>query len=464
MENKDMEILHSKKEMASYGFGKFVNEFLNMAFGALVFFYYETELGLDVWLTAFGYIIFALWNAFNDPILGYLTDRPFKFTKKWGRRFPWVFIGGVPWILSYILLFTPPDVDPKQGAWILFAWLVFSTCLYDTFASLFNVSFYGLFPDKFREDKERRTAAGISTLVGTFGVALGGILPPLFIVFGDRSSYALQSGIVVITCIIALALTIPGCREDQYRIDCYLEKCEEGFDKVPFFSNVKSCLKQKNFLAYLSQWIFYRALVVMIIGSIPYLVRFVLKMEASAVTLIMIGFLLGSFCSIPIWTTIAHKTDNDRKTFILAAFLMTVLLIPLIFIVDYVLVIIFVAIWGFSLGGYWLMQDPVLSEIIDESVILTGRREEGIYNGVVNFFGRLALVIQAVCFAIVHTLTGFVEGAPSQTATAQLGIQIHFALLPMIFMLFATLILWKWYNLTPEKVAENKTKLAEMGL
>jgi hypothetical protein len=34
----------------------------------------------------------------------------------------------------------------------------------------------------------------------------------------------------------------------------------------------------------------------------------------------------------------------------------------------------------------------------------------------------------------------------------------------MVFMLIATVILWKWYDLTPQKVAENKAKLAEMGL
>ena len=112
MDNEDIEIVHSKKSMASYGFGKFVNEFLNMAFGAFVFFYYEAEIGLSVWLAAFGYIIFAIWNAVNDPLIGYLVDRPFNFTKKWGRRFPWVLIGGVPWIFCYLLLFTPPAVDP----------------------------------------------------------------------------------------------------------------------------------------------------------------------------------------------------------------------------------------------------------------------------------------------------------------------------------------------------------------
>lgn len=462
MEN--IEITHSKKNMASYGFGKLIWELLNMAFGAYVFFYYEAELGLDVWLIAFGFILYAIWNAINDPLIGWLIDRPFKFTKKWGRRFPWVLIGGIPWIFCYILLFMPPDVDPKEGAWILFAWLVITTCLYDTFASIFNVNFYAIFPDKFRSDSERRDAAGISTLVGTFGVVLGAVVPPLFIVFGDRSTYAMQAGVITIIGLIVLGLSIPGIREDQVRIDCYLEKCEESFEKESFFKTLKYSLKQRNFMAYIIAFVFYSTMVTMMIASIPFLVRFIFKMEAGAITMIMVGFLLGSFCSIPIWIKIAQKTNNDRKTIIITAFFMAVTLIPMIFLRNYFLFIISVMIWGIGLGGFWAMQSPVLSNAIDESVINTGKREEGIYYGIQAFFARMSFVIQAISFAIVHTLTGFVEGADTQSELALWGIHIHMALLPMIFMFIGSFILWKFYDLTPEKVKINKEKLAELGL
>jgi len=466
MSTEEIDITHSKFSMASYGFGKFVWEFINMAFGAFVYFYYESELGLATWLTAFGYIIFAVWNAVNDPFIGWLIDRPFKFTKKWGRRFPFVFAGGIPWIISYVLLFIPPDVDPVSGMWILFAWLVVTTCLYDTFASIFNVSFYSIFPDKFRAVDERRKAAGISTLVGTFGVALGAIVPPLFIVFGDRSTYAMQSGVVLIIALIALALAIPGAREDQVRIDCYLEKCEEGEEKASFFKTLKKCLKQKNFVAFIFAYIFYRALVMMIVASLPYMVRFIFEMEASSLTLIMGAFLIGSFVSIPIWIKISQKTNDNRKTFMYAAFLMTILTGILFFIQDYYLMVLLVLFWGMGLGGFWVMIDPTFGDVIDESVITTGKREEGIYIGIQTFFSRMAMIVQAVCFAIVHILTGFVEGGGpgDQPESALLGIRIHFALLPMIFIFMAGFILWKFYKLTPEKVAINKEKLAELGL
>ena len=98
-------------------------------------------------------------------------------------------------------------------------------------------------------------------------------------------------------------------------------------------------------------------------------------MEAGAITMIMVGFLLGSFCSIHIWIKIAQKTNNDRKTIIITAFFMAVTLIPMIFLRNYFLFIISVAIWGIGLGGFWAMQSPVLSNAIDESVINTGKRE-----------------------------------------------------------------------------------------
>jgi len=352
---KEIEILHSKKNMASYGFGKFFDEFLKVAFGTLVFFYYESELGLNVWITALGYVIFAIWNAFNDPFLGYLIDRPFRFTKKWGRRFPWVFIGGIPWLFSYYLIFNPPLVDPQKGAWILFAWLVFTTCLFDTCASIYNVSFYSIFPDKFRSDNERRKASGVSTLVGTLGVTLGAIIPPFFIIFGNLQSYTIQAGAVIIACILALALAIPGCREDQYRVDRFLIKYEKGMKRESFFKTLKTSLKQKNFVVFIVMYVFYQSMTSLLGASIPFLIRYVYRMEASSVALVMAGFLLGSFISIPLWMFIAQKTNNNRKTIFSAAVVITIFTAPLFFIEDYFVLIIATALWGIGLGGFWVM-------------------------------------------------------------------------------------------------------------
>ena len=66
MENNKVGNVHSKKIMISYNFGSLSREFIAMAFNILVFFYYEVEIGLNVWLIALGLVLFAIYNAIND--------------------------------------------------------------------------------------------------------------------------------------------------------------------------------------------------------------------------------------------------------------------------------------------------------------------------------------------------------------------------------------------------------------
>lgn len=457
-------IKHSKANMASYGFAKALSQFIGLAFTAFGFYYYESEIGLNVLLVGLGYILYAIYNAINDPLVGYLSDRPFRFTKRWGRRFPWIMFGGVGWIVSYVLIFTPPNVDPESGAWILLAWLVFASCLFDTFASLFFVNFNSLFPDKFRSVEERRTANAIATPIGLVGTALAVTLPPYFITFGDLRTYIIQAGVVLIIGFIILILSIPGCREDQETIDRYLTAHDNETERESFFSSMKIALKQKSFVAFIITYVLYQSLVDCVQVSVPYVVRFILEMPASAIILISVGFLIGSVLSIPFWIKIANKTNDNRKTILIAFIFLALSAAPLIFITSYIGIVIGMTIMGIGIGGTWVMLAIVLGDVIDESIVRTGKREEGIYSGFQQFFGRLAILIQAITFVVVHTFTGFDEGASTQSPQAVIGIHLHFALLPMIYMFIGCIIFWKFYDITPEKAKLNQEKLRELGL
>ncbi|MFX0187648.1 MAG: MFS transporter [Candidatus Hodarchaeota archaeon] len=465
MSNK--KILHSKKNMASYGFGSMSREFVQMAFNVLVFFYYEVEIGLNVWLIGLALIIFAVYNAINDPLIGYLTNRPFKFTKKWGRRFPWLLLGGIPLGFCYFLIFTPPSIDPIGGAWIIFAWLLFTTCLFDTFHSLFFVNFQSLFPDKFSSIKERRTASGIFISLGIIGVTLGAILPPLFYDFKDLQSYMFQGLIVMAIAILMMLLAIPGFREDREMIDLYLTSYEKQAKRESFLKSTKLGFKQKSFVAYMILYTLYWVIINSLQASLPYVVRFAVEpqyQEARFTTFIMAGLLIGTIISLPIWVKIAQKTNDNGKVMLISATLLGVFVFPLIFINSYWFLVIAILVWGIALGGFWAMIFPVFSDVIDESIVKYKKREEGTYIGIQQFFGRLGLIIQVLSFAIVHELTGFVEGADKQTPLAIWGIHLHAALIPMICIFIGALIFWMLYDLNPKKVSENRHKIKEMGL
>ena len=464
MNENEIEEIHSKWNILSFGCGSLSREFISIAFNVIVFFYYEVEIGLNVWLIAASLTIFVIYNAINDPIIGYLTNRPFKFTKRLGRRKLWILLGGIPLGFCYFLIFTPPSIDPIADSWIIFTWLVFTTCLFDTAHSLFWVNFQSLFPDKFRSAKERRTVTGVQIVLGIFGVAFGSIIPPLIYHYGDLGSYIIQGIVVIIYGLVTMLLAIPGLREDQESVDRYLRTFDENEQRISFIRTMKTAFKQKSFLGSVFFYTMYNAAVSSMTSSIPYLVFNILGMLSGATTLIMAGLLVGQLISIPLWVKLSHKLNDNRKIMIIGAIIMAVFMIPLIFLESYVIIIVIVIFWGIGQGAYWLMIFPVFSEVIDESVVRTKKREEGTYIGIQQFFGRLGLIIQILSFAIVHEITGFIEGVDTQSSLAIWGIHIHLALIPLICIIIGTLVFWKLFDLTPERIAENQLVIKELQL
>lgn len=465
-ENEQIEITHGKGTIISYGIGSMSREFLLMAFNTFVFFYYEVEVGLNVWYIGTGLIIFAIYNAMNDPLVGYLTNRPFKFTKKWGRRFPWIMLGGLPMGFCYYLIFTPPTVDPQStsGALILFGWFVFVTCLFDTFHTIFFVNWQSLFPDKFRSVSERRTSTAWNIILGVIGLALGAMIPPLLVTFGDLQSYVIQGIAVFAFGLITMILAIPGYREDQVTIDRYIESYVKEAKRISFITELKLVFKQKSFVAFIVMYMMYQTLVVSMTASLPYVVRFILKMPAQATTLMMAALLIGVMVSTPFWIKYAQKTNDNRKVMLISSILLGIFLIPMLFIRTYELMLINLIVWGIALGGYWAMIFPVISDVIDESVVRNEERKEGTLTGIQQFFGRLGIIIQAMSFALAHSLTGFVEGADTQSESAIWGIHVHLALVPMICILFGAVVFWKFYDLKPDKISENQLRIKQLKL
>ena len=461
------EILHSNRNIYSYGLGEFIMQIFSIAFGAYVFYFYEVEVGLDSWLVAFGFIIYAIWNAVNDPLVGFICDRPFFFTRKWGRRFPWIVSAIFPSILTYVLLFAPPDVDPKEGQWILFAWLVFATCLFDTCFSFVLVNSAALFADKFRNEDERRKVSGINMTLGYIGIAFGAIVPPLIINYGVRESFISQAWVLVAVALIAALFMIPGMQEDDETIERYLKACEdlkEKKEKTSFFGTFISAFKRKNFTVFVILFLGYGVLRICLLASMQYGIRYILKMPAAAASLIMAAFLLGSLISIPIWVWWARKMNNNRRLMIIAAIMSSIFALPMIFLDSFLGWIIILFLWGIGIAGMFIIRAVVFADVIDESVIETGKRNEGMYNGFYVFINRLSIVFQAIIFAVVHELTGFVEGAETQSESAIWGIRLTMSVIPVFFLLVSTLIFWKFYDITPEKSNDIKAKLKQLNL
>lgn len=77
----------------------------SQAFSSYYSFFYVEKLGLGIGLATLARTIFLVWDAVNNPLFGHWSDRTHT---RLGRRRPWVF-GAMPlFMLTFIMVFSPP--------------------------------------------------------------------------------------------------------------------------------------------------------------------------------------------------------------------------------------------------------------------------------------------------------------------------------------------------------------------
>lgn len=469
---------YPKYIMASYGSRELFTQWISAAFGFTVFFYYEVVIGLDVRLAALAFIIYQVWNSINDPLAGYLMERvQFPWEKRKGyRRTPFIVVGGILWLFSYLAIFLGPNTATASNQWVIFSWYVVSLCLYDVFGTLFDVNAVSLYPEKFRGLKERRVVQAFGTILGIVGLVLAATIPPMFITSGVAVTYRKSAMVTVAVGLVLFLLMIPGIMETRQVRELYKrrrESIDRGERHAGFFATIKVVLSNKRFLGKVILFFGYQVGVVMLQTSALYIVTYLLDAPASTISLLLGSMLLGALVSVPLWMVVAQRVNNNRLMSLAGGFLLFFTFIPMIFVNSLAGWIISLFLFGVGLGNQWFMDPPTMGDVLDDVAVKTGRRDPAIYLGYQSFMFKLGQTSIAAVIGLVHTMTGFVSGAPSlkelvaQSASPDLalfGIRIHSAIVPAIVILITSFIFWKLYDLTPEKVAENKRKLDEMGI
>jgi len=486
MKKKEKEIYeHSKPIMASYGAREMFGQFITSAFGFNILFYYESVIGLGSLYVLIGFTVYSVWNALNDPLIGYILERikmPWEKTKGY-RRFPWIIIAAIPWLFSYLLIYlVPAEWDPTIDASYnlpVFLWYMISMLIYDTLLTLYDVNAISLYPVKFRGLNERRTVQGFGTILGIIGLVLAVVIPSLFIDQEIASTYVTAALISVIFGLVFFILIIPGLWETKKirkeNIQRVMEPERAEVDS--FFRETFKAVKDRTFMMKVLFFYGYQVAAVMIQNSARYVIAYVLGQSGDAADfsfILLLGFMLiGALISTPIWTILSTRVDNNKKMSLAAGIFMFFTFIPMIFIDVMWGWMISLLFFGIGLGGQWFMDPPTMGDVLDDIAVRTGKRQQSIYYGFQHLFIRLGYATIVITIMLVHILTGFVEGAPTLAELVQqsptpglaiFGIRIHSAIVPAIIVIITVLLFWKFYDLTPEKVAENKRKLEEMNL
>ena len=456
------------KKMIMFSLGYFFNAFMIVAFNNYVWTYYEGELGLinitALWpiYLAIANVIFTIWSMVTNPLIGYLTNKPMKWTRKRGFHSPWIIISGVPTIILFLLLFTPPIVMGFESVLPILIYYLIISCLYDTAYSLFQIHSFGAFPAHFRGDLTRRKAGAI-TQVFTFSANFFAIMIWSQIIMpGDKTSFTIAAFVSIICLAVSLVIFIPGTKESDEIKERFILGYE-ATEKMSFLSTLKMAIKQKNFMLVLVAYLSFMIALGITSMNAVYFVDDVLQEEQDIRTIGSLFMLCSSFLTMPLWIRVAKKIGHSRA-FTIGLIFMGVSYLLYMFIVDVFGFYLVSILNGIAFTMYLIMLSPIFADSYDEITVKTKKHHETTLVGIRNSFIRISLTIQSFIIAIIHTITVYNPNDPIHSREALLGLRMIQGLFPFIFCLIGALIFYKWYDMKGTKKQDIMKKLQEIGL
>jgi len=431
-----------------YGIGDIGNATVNSAVQFfLMKFFTDAALILPA-LASSALLIGKIWDAINDPLFGWLTDRT---KSKIGKRRVYMLFGAIPLGISIALLWSVPAGLSQV---MTFIWIAFTFILFDTLWTLTNVPYYALTSELTDDYDERSSLTVYRMALAVPAYLLGAALTPLIVGFFavQRTGYGFIGIAYGALAALALLISASGLRERQNVIDT---KGEEN----PFKS-IKKAFSNKAFI--------YLCLVYFVVNIsfafaktlMAYFIEYQLLMK-DLISVAMGLMLVCVTIALPIWKKLSEKMDKG-PAYAIGMGMGAVALALLFFLPHKPTWMIYpiMVLAGFGFAANWVFPWAMIADVSDFDRVKTGQYRSGMYYGV---WGLATKISEALALASVGwMLTGF-GYVPNveQTTRSLLGIRLFFGVVPAICIFIAIPFLFK-YPITRKVHAEVRAKLEAM--
>jgi len=431
-----------------YGLGDVGNATVNSAIQFfLMKFYTDAALILPA-LVGNALLIGKIWDAVNDPLFGWLTDRT---KSRLGKRRVFMLFGAIPLGLSIALLWFVPS---GMSQVMTFVWIAGTFILFDTLWTMTNVPYYAL-TSELTDDYDERSSLTVYRMVLAVPFYLvGAAITPLIVgAFAvQRTGYGFIGIIYGALAAAALLLSASGLRERQNVIE---SKGEENPAK-----SIKLAFANKKFVYLCVVYFIVNISFAFAKTLMAYFIEYQLVMK-DMISVVMGLMLVCVTISLPIWKKIAEKWDKG-PAYGVGMGLGAVALLTLFFLPHEPTWMIYpiVVLAGFGFGSNWVFPWAMIADVSDYDRVETGQFRSGIYYGV---WGLATKISEALALAGVGwMLTGFGYVANvAQTSHSLLGIRLFFGIVPAVCIFIALPLLLK-YPITRKGHAEVRARLEKM--
>lgn len=439
---------------------------------------FNIGLGMSPLLLSAIQIVFRIWDAITDPIMGNISDNA---RTRWGRRRPFIFVGGIATALVYPLFWhLPADWSEHTRAVAL---AVVGVLFFTTY-TIWSMPYYGLQLELTPSYDERtRLAAWGSAFAKVGYLIMGWVLAFVLLVgmlamndpkvFEGKDDFvrevlefvqpavrwiaepgagenATVVGMRVVCWIIALGMLVVSLCPALFVKERYYQAEANRQPKTPFFVSLRESFRCKP-LWQLIGMTFFLLLGSVSVNGLSMYVNFYYVCEGDLVRGATIAgwkstvVIATGFLSIPLLTKLSERFDKRIITLAMLGFIIVGHL------ANYFLMTPAHPYWqvlsgtveAVGISAIWLFMPAMKADVVDWDEHHTARRREGSLNSFYSWFVKAALTVSVGLSGAVLQWSGFNANLPAQDPAVVLRMFHTFLLLPIGF--WGISVAFAWY-------------------
>jgi len=425
--------------------------------------YFNIGMGISTTLLGAIMMVFTIWNAILDPILGNISDNA---RTRWGRRRPFLVVGAVLTGILFPLFWHMPAGFGEAGriAYLLAVGFVFYICF-----SSWAMPYYGLQLELTPNYDERTRLTMWMTLFAKLGALGAGwtlaiLTGPWFInpatgkgdiVIGMRTACWFIAGGIILFGVLPAIFT----KERYYKVEASRQPRE------PFWQSVRESAGCKPLwgLIAISSFIVFGSTAIMSLSQYVQIYHlFDGDLSAAAILFGWRGSVLtiAGILLIPFWTWLGERFDKRTVVMCMVVFMAFGHLLYFFCLrpeMPYLtLVPAFFESGAFS--AIWLFIPSMKADAADYDELHTSRRREGSINSFYSVMLKVAISGATGLGGLVLDLSGFTAKLGHQPPEVLQRMIWVFLLLPIAFW-GAALVVAYYYPLSRLHMAEIRERL-----
>lgn len=460
------------RDKAGYLFGDFGNDFTFILSTSILMKFYTDVVGVGAGVVGAIMMLSRFVDAFTDVTMGRICDRARPTSA--GKFKPWLLRMCIPVAASSFLMYAPGLAGEAVTRWpqaVRILYLAISYILWGSFCyTAINIPYGSMASAISPEPGDRQSLSTYRTMGGTLAGLIIGVGLPLFaydkISLADGRVQDVINGrkVAVVAAVFSILAII-----------CYLISYYLITERVPYESDpgkhrnvsvgqmLRNAARNRPLISIIA------ASVVMLLAQLtmqsmasyifPEYYNNAGAQGTSTITMVA-GMLLASALAKPL----AERFGKAEVSVVSNLFAVLVCIVT--FLIRPESVWVFVGLQGLNwigLGIFSMVSWALITDVIDDSELRTGIREDGSVYALYSFARKLGQAAAAGLTGALLEVIGYNEKALEQgigqTQAVKDGIFNITTLVPAIGFAALALILWFWYPLHKKQVESNVAAL-----